>query len=62
MEYKHTCDTIYTHVWGITDSIYGFYPSTTSPPIFLPIHNGFYPSKWQVDGSLHKATFLSVPL
>ena len=24
------------------------------PPIFLPIHNGFYLSKWQVDGSLHK--------
>ena len=27
----------------------------TRPPIFLPVHNGFYPSKWRVDGSLHKA-------
>ena len=27
----------------------------TRPPIFLPVHNGVYPSKWQVDGSLHKA-------
>ena len=24
------------------------------PPIFLPVHNRFYPSKWRVDGSLHK--------
>ena len=31
-----------------------FYPSTTRPPIFLPIHIHFYPSKWWVDGSLHK--------
>ena len=22
-----------------------FYPSTTRPPIFLPVQNGFYPSK-----------------
>ena len=29
-----------------------FYPST----IFLPVHIRFYPSKWRVDGSLHKAT------
>ena len=27
----------------------------THPPIFLPVHKGFYPSKWQVDRSLHKA-------
>ena len=32
-----------------------FYPSTTRPPTFLPVHNGFYPSKWRVDGFLHKA-------
>ena len=64
MDYKYTCETIYTHYYDISDNIYGFetpvfapffYPSTTRPPIFLPIRNGFYPSKWQVDGSLHKA-------
>ena len=27
----------------------------TRPPIWLPIHNGFYPSKWWAVGSLHKA-------
>ena len=27
----------------------------TCPPIFLPVHNGVYPSKWRVDRSLHKA-------
>ena len=48
MDYKHTCDTIYTHFWGITDNIYGFgrlssfivYPSThisTRPQQILPI-------------------------
>ena len=62
MDYKRTSDTIYTHFWGITDNIYGFgrlfAPSFfTSPSIFLPVHNGFYPSKWRVDGSLHKAMF-----
>ena len=31
------------------------YLSTTHPPIFLPIHIGFYPSKWRVVRSLHKA-------
>ena len=61
MDYKHTCDTIFTHFQGITNNICGFgrpffapsffYPST----IFLPVHIRFYPSKWQVDGSLHKA-------
>ena len=24
------------------------------PPIFLPVHNKFYPSKWQLDWSLHE--------
>ena len=50
MDYKHTCDSIYTNFWGITYNIYGFgrpfllfYPSTTRPPIFLPFHNGFLP-------------------
>ena len=28
---------------------------TTHPPIFLPVHTRFYPPKWQVDGSFHKA-------
>ena len=27
----------------------------THPVIYLPIQNGFYPSKWQADGCLHKA-------
>ena len=31
----------------------------THPPIFLPIHIRFYPSKWRVDGSLHKAMLCS---
>ena len=45
IDYKHTCDTIFTHFQGITNNIYGFgrpflcslifYPSTTRPPIFL---------------------------
>ena len=48
MDYKHACDTIYTHFWGITDNIYGF-----GRPFFAPSH--FYPSKWRVDGSLSKA-------
>ena len=65
MDYKHTCDTIYTHFQGITNNIYGFgkpffAPSFfTRPPIFLPVHIRFYPSKWQVDRSLHKAMVLS---
>ena len=62
MGYKHTYDTIYTHFQGTYNNIYGFgrlfcsfiiYPSTTHPPIFLPIRIRFYPSK--VGGSLHKA-------
>ena len=64
MDYKHTCDTIYTHFQCITNYIYGFgrpfsyffAPSFfTHPPIFLPVHIRFYPSKWRVDGSVHKA-------
>ena len=35
-----------------------FYPSTTRPPIFLPVHIRFYPSLGRVDGSLHKAMCL----
>ena len=50
MGYKHTYDTIYTHFQGITNNIYGFvrllapsflYPTTTHPPIFLPVHVRF---------------------
>ena len=65
MDYKHTCDTIFTHFQGIANNIYGFgmedflllffNPSITSPPIFLPVRIRFYLSKWQVGGSLHKA-------
>ena len=33
MDYKHACDTIYTHFWGITDNIYGF-----GRPFFAPSH------------------------
>ena len=33
MGYKHTCDTIYTHFQGITNSIYGF-----GRPFFLLLH------------------------
>ena len=53
MDYKHTCDTIYTHFQGITNNIYGFgrpfflhLNFVTRPPIFrttsiysfLPVH------------------------
>ena len=46
MDYKHTCDTIFTHFQGITNNMYGFlllhffYPSTiisTRPYSFLPM-------------------------
>ena len=46
MDYKHTCDTIFTHFQSITNNVYGFfapsffYPSThisTCPYSFLPI-------------------------
>ena len=57
INYIHTCDT---HFKGITDHIWFiysfiFYPSTTRPVIFLPVHNRFYPSKWRPDRSLYKA-------
>ena len=57
MDYKHTCDTIFTHFQGMTNNIYGFGRLFffTHPLIFLPVHIRFYPSKLQVDGSLHKA-------
>ena len=38
MNYRHTCDTIYTHFWGITDNIYD-----CRRPVFAPSY--FYPSK-----------------
>ena len=45
-------DTIYIHLQGMTKNIYGigrlFAPSyiisPVSPPIFLPVHIGLYPS------------------
>ena len=50
MDYKHTCDTIFTHFQGITNNIYDFvrpffapsffYPSThisTRPYSFIPV-------------------------
>ena len=36
MDYKHTCDTIYTHIWGITDDIYGFGRPFFAPSFFYP--------------------------
>ena len=57
--YKHTCDTIYTHFQGITNNIYGFGRPFCSF-IVLPIHPYFYPSKWRVDRSLHKAMHVLV--
>ena len=63
MDYKHTCDTIYTHYQGITNNMYGFgrpfFAPSFPPPIFLPVHIGFYPSKWRVDGSLHEAMLVA---
>ena len=38
------------------------YPCCHPPPVFLPVHNSFYPSKWQVDGSLHKAMLITIAL
>ena len=40
MDYRHTCDTIYTHFQGISNNIYGFwrpfFPSFfTYPPIYF---------------------------
>ena len=66
-----THDTIYTHFQGITSNIYGFgrpfllLNLCTRPLIYiyiyLPIHNGFYPSKWQMCRSLHKAIMRTHP-
>ena len=39
MDYKHTCDTIFTHFQGITNNIYGFGRPLFCSFIFLPIHN-----------------------
>ena len=68
MGYKHTFDTIYTHFQCITNNIYGFGRRLLLLYV-LPIHHSsthisthpycFYPSKWQVDGSLHKAMWES---
>ena len=47
MDYKHKCDTIYTHFQGITDNIYTFgrpfllLHFLTHPLIFPPIHIRF---------------------
>ena len=46
MGYKHTYDSIYTNFQGVTNNLCGFgRPLFTRPPIFLPIHIRFYPSK-----------------
>ena len=51
MDYKHTCDTIFTHFQSITNNIYGFgrpfllNAFCTHPHIFLPFQIRFYPSK-----------------
>ena len=60
MDYKHTCDTIITDFQGITNNIYGFgrpfFGSFFCPSTHIStLHIRFYPSKWRVDGSLHKA-------
>ena len=59
MDYKHTCDPIYTHFEGITDNKYGFETHFCSFIFYLSTHistrpQRFYLSKWWVDGSLHK--------
>ena len=53
MDYKHTCDTIYSFLDFVifqnkTDNIYDFWRLLllhffTRPPIFLPIQNMFLP-------------------
>ena len=66
MDYRHTCDIIYTHFQGITNNIYGFgrpfllFHFFIHPPTFLLVHIRLYPSKWRVDGSLHKAMILTL--
>ena len=42
--------------WNTFVLLLNCYPSSTRSSIFLPVHNGFYPSKWHVDRSLHKST------
>ena len=71
MDYKHTCDTISTHFQGITNinNIYGFgrpflllHFITCPPPVhpyFYPSTLVFPPSKWRVDGSLHRTMLYS---
>ena len=44
MDYRHTCDTIYTYFQGITNNIYGFGRPFFAPSFFLPIHPYLYPS------------------
>ena len=64
MDYKHTCDTIFTHFQGITNNIYGF-GSLFLLLHFLPVHPYFYPSIFvftRLDGSLHKAMQVGQPL
>ena len=58
INYKQTCNT---HFQGITDNNFEFgrpyfAPQFfTHPPCKFPlVHNRFCPSKWWVDGSLHK--------
>ena len=43
MDYKHTCDTIFTRFQGITNNIYGFGRPFFAPS-FLLVHPYFYPS------------------
>ena len=47
MDYKHTCDTVYTHLWGITDNIYSFGRPFLLLHLFTglpPVHPYFKPS------------------
>ena len=37
MDYKHTCDTIFTHFQGITNNIYGFGRPFFAPSFFTDI-------------------------
>ena len=54
--WHHSIDTHFKDITNISMVLEDlFYPSTTCPPIFLPVHIRFYPSKWWVGGSLHKA-------
>ena len=44
MDYRHTCDTIFTHFQGITNNTYGFGRRFFAPSFSLPVHQYFYPS------------------